>query len=48
MILHQVFQMRQIAASFLAGVRVTKFEWVTVIGIKDAAVTESPPADCGP
>ncbi|ATU27750.1 MULTISPECIES: DUF2953 domain-containing protein [Bacillus amyloliquefaciens group] len=39
MILHQVFQMRQIGASFLAGVRVTKFEWVTVIGIKDAAVT---------
>lgn len=36
MILQQVVRMRQIGASFLAGVRVTKFEWVTVIGIKDA------------
>lgn len=49
MILQQVVRMRQIGASFLAGVRVTKFEWVTVIGIKDSLpLRESPPEACGP
>lgn len=39
MILHQVVRMKEIGSSFLAGIRVTKLEWVTVIGIKDAAAT---------
>lgn len=39
MLLHQVTRLRKISASFLAHLHITKLEWVTVIGIQDAAVT---------
>ncbi|MDO8226238.1 DUF2953 domain-containing protein [Bacillus cabrialesii] len=39
MILHQVTRLRKISASFLAHLHITKLEWVTVVGIQDAAVT---------
>ncbi|MBK4204031.1 DUF2953 domain-containing protein [Bacillus spizizenii] len=39
MLLHQVTKLRKISASFLAHLHITKLEWVTVVGIHDAAVT---------
>ncbi|PJZ00243.1 MULTISPECIES: DUF2953 domain-containing protein [Bacillus] len=39
MILHQVKNLRKISASFLAHLHITKLEWITIVGIQDAAVT---------
>ncbi|MEG7333715.1 DUF2953 domain-containing protein [Bacillus sp. 0102A] len=39
MLLHQVKNLRKISASFLAHLHITKLEWVTIVGIHDAAVT---------
>ncbi|MCY8544832.1 DUF2953 domain-containing protein [Bacillus vallismortis] len=39
MILQQVKNLRKISASFLAHLHITKLEWITIVGIQDAAVT---------
>ncbi|MCI3985210.1 DUF2953 domain-containing protein [Bacillus vallismortis] len=39
MILQQVRNLRKISASFLAHLHITKLEWITIVGIQDAAVT---------
>ncbi|MCY8826666.1 DUF2953 domain-containing protein [Bacillus atrophaeus] len=39
MLMKQVVRMRKIGAAFLASFRVTKLEWTTIVGIKDAAAT---------
>ncbi|MCY7917070.1 DUF2953 domain-containing protein [Bacillus vallismortis] len=39
MILHQVKNLRKINATFLAHLHITKLEWITIVGIQDAAVT---------
>ncbi|CAN2249561.1 DUF2953 domain-containing protein [Bacillus vallismortis] len=39
MILQQVKDLRKISASFLAHLHITKLEWITIVGIQDAAVT---------
>ncbi|MEC1547980.1 DUF2953 domain-containing protein [Bacillus rugosus] len=39
MLLHQVKNLRKTNATFLAHVHITKLEWVTIVGIHDAAVT---------
>ncbi|MCY7767228.1 MULTISPECIES: DUF2953 domain-containing protein [Bacillus] len=39
MLVHQVTNLRKTGASILAHLHITKLEWVTVVGIQDAAVT---------
>ncbi|MCO4849726.1 DUF2953 domain-containing protein [Bacillus vallismortis] len=39
MFMHQVKNLRKISASFLAHLHITKLEWITIVGIQDAAVT---------
>lgn len=39
MLLHHVTKLRKISASFIAHLHITKLEWITVVGVHDAAVT---------